>query len=147
MVSTRISDAVYVDAEAIGTVSGAVRRFFHCFLHRHARLPAIIYLVVVNAYRITRIPVRPAIPGFITEEQQAKKDDCSIETLRRRRKKDYGPRPVRFGRVWLYPEDASERFLAEQLDTAEKARTLRGRGRPRADSAQSLERQRPPPAR
>jgi hypothetical protein len=72
---------------------------------------------------------KPTIPGFLTETEQAARCGHSIWTLRRWRKRGYGPRAVLYGRVWLYPEDADARFLSEQAARAENQ--PRGRGRPR----------------
>jgi hypothetical protein len=66
--------------------------------------------------------------GYITEAEQARKDNISLATLRRRRVSRYGPQPVQFGRKFYYREDATERWLAEQ-ETA--AREPPRRGRPR----------------
>jgi hypothetical protein len=56
----------------------------------------------------------PAIPGWLTEAQQAMKDHVNIATLRRRRVDRYGPMPIKFGRRFFYREDATERWLEEQ---------------------------------
>jgi hypothetical protein len=77
---------------------------------------------------------RPAIPGYITEQEQASRSGVTVATLRRWRVKGYGPRAVHFGRVPMYREDANEQFLVQKEATAEAQRKLRPRGRPRASS-------------
>jgi hypothetical protein len=74
----------------------------------------------------------PAIPGHITEEEQAARSGVQVSTLRRWRRRGYGPKAVKFGRFVLYAADGNERFLAHLTAAAENH--PRGRGRPRAES-------------
>src|SRR5215469_11144283 len=74
--------------------------------------------------------LEPSIPGFITEKVQAAKFGISLATLRRWRKRGYGPSAVRCGRRFLYPEDADAQFLARQAAEAEAQQQPRRRGRP-----------------
>jgi hypothetical protein len=80
---------------------------------------------------------KPSIPGYRTEQQQAAVIGISLSTLRRWRKKKYGPRSVRYGRFILYPEDEDTRFLAEQAAATENSLKPRGRGRPRGGRLES----------
>jgi len=73
--------------------------------------------------------LEPSIPGFITEKAQAAKSGVSLATLRRWRKRGYGPRAVRYGRRFLYREDADVEFLARVAE-AEAQQQPRRRGRP-----------------
>jgi len=75
---------------------------------------------------------KPSVPGFISEEDQAKRAGVSLTTQRRWRKTGYGPRAVRYGRAWLYPENSDARFLAEQAAASENQHKPRSRGRPKA---------------
>ena len=74
----------------------------------------------------------PNITGHITEDEQAERIGVTKSTLRRWRRRGYGPKHVRIGRVILYTEDADARFLAEQAAAAENQDQTRGRGRSRA---------------
>jgi hypothetical protein len=71
----------------------------------------------------------PNIHGHISEAEQARRSGVTVSTLRRWRKRGYGPRAVKFGRFVLYPEDSNEQFLAELKAAAENPPRLRGRGR------------------
>jgi hypothetical protein len=71
------------------------------------------------------------IPGFITDQQQADRLGVTVSTLRRWRRKGYGPKSVKIGRKDYYPETADAEFAAAQLAEAEAAAEPRGRGRPR----------------
>jgi Helix-turn-helix domain len=72
------------------------------------------------------------ICGWITERQLADKLDLSLATVRRWRRRGYGPKSVRIGRRDFYREDAVERFAADQLAKAERELEGAGRGRRRA---------------
>jgi hypothetical protein len=68
-----------------------------------------------------------AIKGYIAEEAQARKHGHSLATQRRWRRRRYGPKAVQFGRDWLYAEDATERWLDEQLAKVEAERKTHAR--------------------
>src|SRR5262249_59774469 len=72
---------------------------------------------------------RPAIPGYIPEQEQAKRCGVTLSTLRRWRSKGFGPRAIRFGRFPIYREDANEQYLAQEEAAAEAQRQPRRRGR------------------
>jgi hypothetical protein len=72
---------------------------------------------------------RPA--GYLTEIEQARKDDISVATLRRRRAQKYGPQPVQIGRKFYYRDDATECWLAKQEAAVMAAAQPPRRGRPR----------------
>jgi len=72
---------------------------------------------------------RPTIPGYISEQEQAKRCGVTPSTLRRWRSKGFGPRAVLFGRIPMYRDDANERYLAQEEAAAEALRQARRRGR------------------
>jgi hypothetical protein len=74
--------------------------------------------------------VASGIPGYISEQHQADQLEISLATLRRWRRKGYGPKSVKIGRKDYYPETASADFAAELLAKAETAAEPRRRGRP-----------------
>jgi hypothetical protein len=79
----------------------------------------------------------PKIKGFLTEEEQARKHGHCIATQRRWRRRGYGPSATPFGRNWVYREDGTERWLADQLARAEAVAEPRRRGRPRLRTSSS----------
>jgi len=74
---------------------------------------------------------RPSIPGYYSEEEQAKRLGISVVQLRRWRRAAIGPKSVRCGRHELYPHGGDEKWLTEKLAEAQRKATVRGRGRPR----------------
>jgi predicted DNA-binding transcriptional regulator AlpA len=72
------------------------------------------------------------IDGFITEQELADKLALSLATVRRWRRRGYGPKSVRIGRRDYYREDAVERFASDQLAKAEREIEAPRRGRRRA---------------
>ena len=73
----------------------------------------------------------PTLPGFFDEDVEAARCGVTVPTLRKWRYRGYGPKAVRIGRVWMYPENADTQFMFEQAAAAESARQPRPRGRPR----------------
>jgi hypothetical protein len=71
------------------------------------------------------------IPGFITEEQLARQLGVALSTVRRWRRRGYGPKFVKVGRKDYCKETAAADFAAELLAEAERAAEPRRRGRPR----------------
>jgi hypothetical protein len=71
------------------------------------------------------------IPGWITEAQFARQLGLSITTVRRWRRRGYGPTWVKIGRRDYTRETAAADFAAAQLADAEAAAEPRRRGRPR----------------
>jgi hypothetical protein len=73
------------------------------------------------------------IPGWITEAQFARQLGLSIATVRRWRRRRYGPPWVKIGRRDYTPENAAADFAAGLLAAAEATAQppRRGRGRPR----------------
>jgi len=71
------------------------------------------------------------IPGLITEAQFARQLGLSIATIRRWRRRGYGPSWVKIGRKDYTRETAAADFAAGLFAKAEAARTPPRRGRPR----------------
>jgi hypothetical protein len=56
-----------------------------------------------------------AIPGYISERQQAQRLDVAIRTLRSWRQQGVGPAWTKVGKKVRYPEGADERWLESNL--------------------------------
>lgn len=72
----------------------------------------------------------PTIPGFILEEEQAKRLGELLATRGRKRRAGIGPRYVQNGRQILYLEDADVEYLIGRIVDPEAPEPVR-RGRPR----------------
>jgi hypothetical protein len=68
-----------------------------------------------------------SVAGYISEREQAEKHGITLTTLRRWRRRNYGPKGVQVGRKFLYRDDASERWLEEQEAAAAAAAEPRRR--------------------
>ena len=68
-----------------------------------------------------------AVPGYISEEEQAERLDVTIRTLRSWRQQGVGPAWTKVGKIVRYPEGADERWLESNL-----TRPVRERGQRRA---------------
>jgi hypothetical protein len=71
------------------------------------------------------------IPGWITEAQFARQLGLSIATVRRWRRRRYGPPWVKIGRKDYTQANAAADFAAELLARRTAAAEVPGRGRPR----------------
>jgi hypothetical protein len=78
-------------------------------------------------------PFARRINGYINEAELANQLGVAVPTLRRWRRKGYGPKAIPIGRKFYYRQDAAPTFAAAQLKKAEAAGEppRRGRGRPR----------------
>jgi hypothetical protein len=69
-----------------------------------------------------------SIPGFYTEEEQARRLSVTPRTLRRWRGERYGPNPTVVGRFVYYAEKAEADFLASCQVSLQEQRRGRRRG-------------------
>src|SRR5215472_9391040 len=74
------------------------------------------------------------IPGFITEEQLARQLGVALSTVRRWKRRRYGPKFVKLGRKDYCKETAAADFALELMAKAEAAAEPPRRGRPRKGS-------------
>jgi hypothetical protein len=65
-------------------------------------------------------PEEPAIPGFITEEQFARQMYVTLSTVRRWKRRGYGPKFFKIGRKDYCKETGASDFAAKLLAEAEQ---------------------------
>jgi hypothetical protein len=71
------------------------------------------------------------VPGFITEQQLADRLGLRLATIRRWKRRGYGPKFVKIGRKDYCKANAVEEFALAELAKAEAAALPHPRGRPR----------------
>jgi hypothetical protein len=82
----------------------------------------------------------PSVLGYILEAEEAARCGITVPTLRKWRRRGYGPKAVKIGRTFMYSDDADTQFLADQATAVENALKPRPRGRPRRSGTASADR-------
>jgi hypothetical protein len=83
-------------------------------------------------------PLAPlAIPGYITEAEQAVRLGQNLQTRRRNRRAGIGPTAVKVGRRFVYRDGADAEWLAAEEAEAARARAKTWRRRARHAGAEA----------